>query len=98
MRAALGLSWTQHRKQKRMLKRIGVRVESEKKQRQVQKDVWCRSVTIERKHLFRGDDTRAEMPVAYIDDIPQFVRNLLAQLEENNKLSRHNDEIPEDEI
>ena len=98
MRAALGLSWTQHRKQKRILKRIGVRIESEKKQRQVQKDVRCGSVTIERKHLFRGDDTQAEMPVAYIDDIPQFVRNLLAQLEENNKLSRHNDVIPEDEI
>ena len=38
------------------------------------------------------------MPVAYIDDIPQFVRHLLAQLEENDKLSRHNDVIPEDEI
>ena len=33
MRAALGLSWTQHRKQKRMLKIIGVHIESEKKQR-----------------------------------------------------------------
>ena len=64
----------------------------------MQNDVKCGTITIDRKHLFHGDDMQVEMPVAYIDGIPQFVRNLPAQLEENNKLSRYNDKIPEDEI
>ena len=58
----------------------------------MQKDVGCGTITADRKDLFCGDDMQVEMPVAYIDDIPQFVRNLLAQL------SRHNDKIQEDEI
>ena len=57
MRAALGLSWTQHRKQKRMLKELAFALTVRKSKKLVQNDVRCGSVTIERKHLFRDDDT-----------------------------------------
>ena len=40
----------------------------------------------------------SETPVAHIDDISQFVKNLLAHVKENNKLSRNNKKTSEDEI
>ena len=99
MRTACGLSWwTQHRKQRKFLKDSGIDIESEKKQRNVQKEIRCGTVRTEKRLLTNSNGDLMETPVAYIENIPEFVKSVLDQYDQNNKLTWHNGTIPSDEI
>ena len=98
MRTACGLSWTQHRKQRKFLKDSGIDVESEKKQRTVQKEIRCGTVQTEKRMLSNSNGDMLETPVAFIESIPDFVKSVLDQYDQNNKLTWHNGTIPSNEI
>ena len=85
MRTAWGLSWTQHRKQRTFFKDSGIDVESEKKQRTDQKDIRCGTVKTEKRLLSNSNGDMLETPIAFIENIPDFVKSVLDQYDQNNK-------------
>ena len=76
----------------------GIDVESEKKQRTVQKEIRCGTVKTEKRLLSNSNGDMLETPIAYIENIPDFVKSVLGQHDQNNKLTWHNGTIPSDEI
>ena len=102
LRTQLGLSWQQHRAQKRFLKSIGVNLACEKKERQEQKEAMFGDVVTETVDLIlvNEDKSEVEKPTAVgrIEDITKLVTQLLDQYNKEGKLTWHNDTIPQDEI
>lgn len=80
------------------MKDSGTDIESEKKQRNVQKEIRCGKVRSEKRLLSNSNSDMIETPVAYIENIPDFVKSVLDQYEENRKLTWHNGAIPSNEI
>ena len=101
-RTGLGLSWNRHRRQRQLCRRLGIQLESEKAERDYQKELMCGEIRIKTKRLKSASDQSAteEVPVAYIgaDDLPSFVSKVLDQFEKENLLTWHENSIPDDEI
>ena len=87
MRTPIGLSWTQHRKQSKFLRKIGMKFEGEKKQRQTQKDIQLAEIKTDKKRLRNGQGDKINTPLICIMNLPEFVTNLLDMYEENNRLT-----------
>ena len=102
LRASLGISWTRFRGLRRFLANIGVKQEGEKKVREEQKKaVFADLVVRHRRLTFDNPDTQTtelrDTPIAYIDNLPAFVRQLLEKYKNENMLTSH-EFIPDDEI
>ena len=63
MRTSTGLSWTQHRKQSKFLRKISVKFEGEKlKQRKTQKDNQLAEIKTDKKRLRSGEGDKIDTP------------------------------------
>ena len=61
MRTSIGLSWTQHRKQSKFLRKISVKFEGEKlKQRKTQKDNQLAEIKTDKKRLRNGEGDKID--------------------------------------
>ena len=102
-RARLALSMTKHRQYRKMMKKAGVKLDSENQERQFQRELVCGKVRISQCALYffnkaTNTETERDMPVATIEDVPVFVSSLLIQYESKSKLTWHKGQIPSDEI
>ena len=103
MRAQLALSWAKYRQYRKFLKSLGVRLDSEKRERELQNSVLSGKITVQKKPLHFYDKqtnqaSKRETPVAAIENLEHFVSNLLDQYQQTNTLTWHNDTIPRDEV
>ena len=69
-----------------------------KETEEVQKDITRGLIKLGDQFLFDSKDIPTQKPVAYIDSIPDFVNDLLDQLDRNKRLTWHGGAIPEEEI
>ena len=97
MKVDCGLSFQQMRKARKYLKKDGVNLPSEKKQREMSNEITQDFITTQ-NNIFGndiGDET--EETVATVENLISFITNHLESLKHNNKLIWHNG-IPENEI
>ena len=103
MRTHLGLSWSKYRTYKRFMRSIGIKHACERAERKVQKNAICGRIKIGMKQLSFDNKTTQEKemkstPVAYVEDLTEFVPELLNKYEEVGLLHSHDGQIPEDEV
>ena len=98
MRTSIGLSWTQHRKKTKFLRKNWREVLGWKKQSQTQKDLQLAEIKTDKKRLRNGEGDKIDTPVVSIENLPKFVSNLLDAYEENSRLTWHDQKIPDYEI
>ena len=102
LKTHLGLSWSKYRDLKRIMRSIGVKHESEQKERLLRAEAVIGQIKVEEHSVnFRnpttGDDECRTEPVGYIDDLTDFVPKLIDQYKKANQLTWHKN-IPDDEI
>ena len=103
IRAKMLLSWAKHKQNRKFLRKSGVKLPTEKEEQKLMEEVMCGKITTDQSALYFLDrNTNAEVqrdtPIARIENIPLFVENLLEQYQSKDKLTWHNDTIPENEI
>ena len=82
----------------------GVKFESERKERKLREELVQEQIVVKNMAVTVSDDTKssdtatATRPVAYIRDIPSFVRYTLNRFDEKGLLTWHNRQIHHDEI
>lgn len=95
MKTSMGISWRQHRAQKRFLKRIGVQFESEKKEREVRDNITDK-FTAKYISCTEKDDKNpgsiggfceVEAPYVYVTSLVLFVETLLNGYHQFGKLN-----------
>ena len=92
LRARLSLSWTKQRQLRKISKSVGIKIDSEKKERNFQKDLMCANICVEQNAMYffeklTNTDFLKNTPVVSISDLPTFVSNLLNQYQEKEKLT-----------
>ena len=102
IRARLLLSWAKQRRLRRFSKSLGIKMDSEKRERQFQNKLMCGQISVHQNALYFYDKTTnaesiKDTPVVSVDDLPTFVANLLDQCEEKDRLTWSNG-IPKDEV
>ena len=88
---------------RRFLTKLGVKQAGERQVRQAQKAASFGTLTIKYKNLqFDNPDTNTKdthsTPVAYIENLPEFVTELLDKYKAKNMLTSHSGGIPKNEI
>ena len=97
MKETVGLTWSQLRVQRRFLKDNGIRLPHEGIKRKYSKSLIGNFVKVDRK-CFYVDDLPILTPYAYVDNIKDYLTNLLNCYKNNGQLTWHNGAIPEDEV
>ena len=93
--ARLALSMAKHRQYRQMMKKAGVKLDSEKQECQFQRQLICGKVRMSQCALYflnkaTNTGTKRDTPVATIEDVPVFVSSLLNQYGSKSKLTWHN--------
>ena len=106
MKSSLNLTWSQMRKQKRFLKSLGVNYTNEKSERAEQQKLLDDNIILESVNIAVKNDSAPESkagfvveqrPLVKVGDISKFVKNVLDQFAQLNKLT-WSDNFPRDEI
>ena len=106
IKTLLGLSWTQHRLQKRILrKEVGLTFEGEAKERQERNKMLARNLKEDKISAVEKNEskdkknqfTHFKAPVVFVENLTKFACELLNEYQEGNKLIWH-EGMPKDEI
>ncbi|GFO09968.1 amine oxidase [Plakobranchus ocellatus] len=97
MKEALGMSWRQEKKHGKLLKKVGIHLDSEKSV-ELSRKIVSDFVPVEGRSFIKEDDSEYTAPYGRIAGLTKFVDHLLDSYKENNLLSWHNDSIPKDEV
>ena len=107
MKANLHLTWNQLRKQKRFLRSVSVQFQSEKSEREVQKDILQdnlvgKMVPLKVKNEKAPDSiggfVTRDCPLVQVSNLVKFVEQRLNEYDENNWLVYGHNNIPTSEI
>jgi len=98
LRTSVGLSYSQTRKLHRFVKKRGVKIESERKQREVQQDIQAAEFDVKTETLTDAQGKTTKTSVVHIKNLPDFIYKTLDKYDDNKELTWHDNGIPEDEI
>ena len=96
MKSTMGISWAQHRSQKRFLKSVGISFDCEKWERHERDKITngiftSEIVTVKEKNEKNAASIdgfcETKVPCVYITDLPKFVENLLQEYNTQGKLN-----------
>ena len=83
LQGKLGISNTAQRTLRSVFRRKGIKVSTEKEERQFKMDALCSTVKINKKKVYFYNDNKPvkrEIPVAEVENIPEFVTNSIDKL------------------
>ena len=101
LQGKLGISNTAQRVLRSVFRKKGIKVPSELEERQFKNDALCSQVKVNKRKVFiYGDNkpVKKDIPVAEVENIPEFVTNCIDKLHEKNLLTWHAGAIPDDEV
>ena len=98
IKEALGLSWRQGRKHGKLLKNVGIQLESERSVRVLSKEIVSDFVEVENREFVKEDGDGFTAPYGRIAGLTNFVDNLLDSYDKQNMLTWHSNTIPNNEI
>ena len=101
MKEALGLTWHQDKEKRHLWKKVGISIAGEYQERKLFKEEVADSVKTDSIKVLSdegfGHHGRDES-VALVPDLEKFVKELLDKLDQEGKLTWHDNGIPEDDI
>jgi hypothetical protein len=103
LKARLSLTLAKQRLFRKASKALGIYMESERKEKQLQKEIMCGEIRVEHREVNICDEASninriVKTPLATVADLKSFVSELLDQYEEKGMLTWHENTIPENEI
>ena len=104
MKWLCGLTTTQYRLQRKILRKAGITFTSESSERKEQEHIAQDNIVVEDRHLFFPDESSTtgqslkETPIVYVKDLCSFITDLLDKYNEQQLLDFHDVNIPDDQI
>ena len=104
MKSLCGLTTTQYRLQRKILRKAKITFASESSERKEQEHIVQDNIVVEDRHLFFPEESSTtgqspkETPIAYAKDWCSFVTDLLDKYNEQQLLDFHDGNIPDDQI
>ena len=98
MKEATDLSWSQLRVQRRFLKHAGLVLPNEQKQRISMKDLAATNIVTQMEDFEDGSRKKKSLVLCRVDNIKEYIFNMLDKHRSQNTLTWHGDKIPENEV